>query len=78
MIRVPDKYLALGLFGVLLGLYLWTKDDTVKQMMFGAFTLTTFAISEGLKRISESYRARLERLEAKGGGRRESDRNEES
>jgi hypothetical protein len=73
---VPDRAIAIGLFLLLLGVYLWTHNDRIEQMMLMAFGLVTFAISEGLKRMSESFKARLERLESKGGGRRSTDAEE--
>jgi hypothetical protein len=59
--RIPDKWLAVALFLLLLGLYLWRHDDTIKQMMFTAFGLLCVAISDGLRRAADYYRARMAR-----------------
>lgn len=57
--RLSDRWLAIALFLLLLGLYLWRHDDTIKQMMFTAFGLLCVAISDGLRRAADYYRARM-------------------
>lgn len=57
--RFPDKYLAISLFLLLLGLYLWTKDDAIKQMMATAFGVAVGAIAAGLRRVDASFDSRL-------------------
>jgi len=56
---IPDKYLALGLFVLLLITYLCTKDSVIEKLMFGAFTLVCTAIGDGLRRVAESFAKRL-------------------
>ena len=58
--RLPDKWLAVALFLLLLGLYLATGNKTVEQMMLTAFGLLCVAISDGLRRVSEWSKNRLE------------------
>lgn len=58
--RLPDKWLALAIWLALLGLYLWLHDEAVKQMMFTAFGLLCVAISDGLRRVSDWSKRRLE------------------
>lgn len=59
MRRIPDKYIAIGLFLLVLGLYLWRKDELLKQMAFGLFSLVCMAIGDGLRRVTDSFKARM-------------------
>jgi hypothetical protein len=52
---IPDKYLAVGLFVLLLGVYLATKDPFIEKLCFGAFTLVCTAIGDGLKRVGQAF-----------------------
>jgi di/tricarboxylate transporter len=53
--RVPDKYLAIGIFLLLLGLYLWKHDSLVERMTWMMFGLVIMAISDGLRRVRDSF-----------------------
>ncbi len=59
MRRLPDKYIAIGLFLLLLGLYLWRKDETIKYLMSGMFGIVCMALGDGLRRMQDSFKARL-------------------
>lgn len=58
--RVPDKYIAIALFLVLLGLYLWTHDETLRYLMSGMFALVCMALGDGFRRMQDSFKARLQ------------------
>lgn len=51
---IPDKYLAIGGFVLLLGCYLFTREPVLEKLMFGFFTLVCTAIGDGLRRVNES------------------------
>lgn len=61
--RLPDKWLAAGLFLFLFFMYLWRHDDAIKQMMFTAFGLLCVAISDG---VAPSVGLVKNRLAARG------------
>jgi hypothetical protein len=57
--RVPDKYLAIGLFLLLLGLHLWQpQNDMIAKMVFAMFSLVCMAVGDGLRFVSDSFKAR--------------------
>lgn len=74
---IPDKYLALGVWGILVCLYLKTKDDAIRYMMFSIFGVVIMAFKDGLNRIYESFKNKLKANENKEYGSKEKDNQSE-
>ena len=50
---MPDKYLAIGLFLVLMGVYWWTQDDTVKQWASMVLGVVCSFFMAGQRRLAD-------------------------
>lgn len=55
MRRIPDKLIALFVFLVLLGVYLYTRDDVVRRLLDGSFVLLCAGLHAGFQRMSDAF-----------------------
>gem|GEM_PF-6387259 len=55
-----DKHLALLVFFVLLAVYIWKPDETIKTMAITIFGVFCSAITDGFKRSNDFFKAKVQ------------------